>query len=65
MSLDNGKVDFNFLEVMIVILVAAFMVDALLTFLQGWLMAGVSQRIVKRLRDALFKKLQKLPSRFF
>ncbi|WP_412990944.1 ABC transporter ATP-binding protein [Neobacillus sp. 3P2-tot-E-2] len=59
------QVDFNFLEVMVVILISAFILDAVLTFLQGWLMAGVSQRIVKRLRDALFKKLQNLPVAFF
>lgn len=63
-SLGN-KVDFNFLEVMIIILMAAYILDAVLTFMQGWLMAGVSQRIVKRLRDALFKKLQNLPVSFF
>jgi ATP-binding cassette, subfamily B, multidrug efflux pump len=63
-SLGN-QVDFNFLEVMVLILILAFILDAVLTFLQGWLMAGVSQRIVKRLRDALFKKLQKLPVAFF
>ncbi|MEH7747466.1 ABC transporter ATP-binding protein, partial [Neobacillus drentensis] len=65
MSSQGGKVDFGFLEVMIAILVAAYVSDSLLTFLQGWLMAGVSQRIVKRLRDALFKKLQSLPVSFF
>jgi ATP-binding cassette subfamily B protein len=65
MRMNGGKVDFGFLEVMIVILVAAYVLDSLLTFLQGWLMAGVSQRIVKSLRDALFKKLQKLPVSFF
>ncbi|MBY0145342.1 ABC transporter ATP-binding protein [Neobacillus niacini] len=61
----NNKVDFNFLEVMIIILISAFILDAVLSFMQGWLMAGVSQRIVKRLRDTLFKKLQKLPVSFF
>lgn len=61
----NNQVDFNFLEVMVMILISAFILDAVLTFLQGWLMAGVSQRIVKRLRGALFKKLQKLPIAFF
>ncbi|NHC38637.1 ABC transporter ATP-binding protein [Bacillus sp. MM2020_1] len=65
MRVNGGKVDFGFLEIMIVILVAAYVIDSLLTFLQGWLMAGVSQRIVKSLRDALFKKLQKLPVSFF
>jgi ATP-binding cassette, subfamily B, multidrug efflux pump len=59
------QVDFNFLEVLVVILISAFILDAVLTFLQGWLMAGVSQRIVKRLREALFKKLQNLPVAFF
>jgi ATP-binding cassette, subfamily B, multidrug efflux pump len=65
MSIQSGKVDFGFLEIMIVILVSAYVLDAMLQFLQGWLMAGVSQRIVKRLRDTLFKKLQKLPVSFF
>ncbi|WP_066072935.1 ABC transporter ATP-binding protein [Neobacillus soli] len=65
MSLNGGKVDFGLLEVIIIILVAAYIADAVLTFLQGWLMAGVAQRIVKSLRDTLFKKLQKLPVSFF
>lgn len=65
MGLHTGQVDFGFLEVTIFILMAAYLSDAILTFLQGWLMAGVSQRIVKNLRDTLFKKLQKLPVSFF
>jgi ATP-binding cassette, subfamily B, multidrug efflux pump len=65
MGIHTGKVDFGILEVAIFILIAAYISDAILTFLQGWLMAGVSQRIVKSLRDSLFKKLQKLPVSFF
>jgi ATP-binding cassette subfamily B multidrug efflux pump len=65
MGIHTGKVNFNLLETTIFILIAAYVSDALLTFLQGWLMAGVSQRIVKGLRDSLFKKLQKLPVSFF
>ncbi|MFP7298505.1 ABC transporter ATP-binding protein [Neobacillus niacini] len=63
-SLDT-KVDFSFLEIMIIILISAYILDGVLSFLQGWMMAGVSQRIVKRLRDALFRKLQNLPVSFF
>jgi ATP-binding cassette, subfamily B, multidrug efflux pump len=59
------KIDFDFLTVMIFILMAAYILDAVMNLLQGWLMAGVSQRIVKGLRDSLFKKLQKLPIAFF
>jgi ATP-binding cassette subfamily B protein len=65
MHLHKGSVDFSILETIIFILLGAYLFDALLTFLQGWLMAGVSQRIVKTLRSHLFQKLQKLPVAFF
>jgi ATP-binding cassette subfamily B protein len=65
MSLNKSKVDFGMLELMIFILIGSYLADALLTLLQGWMMAGVSQRIVKSLRSHLFQKLQKLPVAFF
>ncbi|ARU62130.1 multidrug ABC transporter ATP-binding protein [Tumebacillus avium] len=65
MSLTGGGVDFGLLEVTVLVLLIAYVADAVLTFMQGWLMAGVSQRIVKNLRGALFGKLQKLPVSFF
>lgn len=60
-----GQVDFSSLEIVLLALVAAYATDGLLTFGQGWLMAGVSQRIVATLRRSLFAKLQKLPLRIF
>ncbi|OXM82826.1 ABC transporter ATP-binding protein [Paenibacillus rigui] len=65
MTRANGLVDFKLLEVVIIALAAAYLIDGLLTFLQGWLMAGVSQRIVMNLRRALFEKLQRLPLAYF
>ncbi len=65
MSGSDGTVDFGLLEILVIVLAAAYAADAVLTFLQGWLMAGVSQRIVMRLRGALFEKLQKLPVSYF
>ncbi|WP_379968828.1 ABC transporter ATP-binding protein [Ectobacillus sp. sgz5001026] len=61
----SSKVNFGMLEVAIASLAAAYFMDAFLTFLQGWLMAGVSGRIVMSLRRTLFDKLQKLPISFF
>jgi len=61
-----GKpVDFSLLGLVILILIAGYSIDGLCTFLQGWIMAGVSQRIVKSFRSSLFVKLQKLPIVFF
>ncbi|TCP53422.1 ATP-binding cassette subfamily B protein [Tumebacillus sp. BK434] len=61
----DGSQDFGLLEVTVLVLLTAYVADAALTFLQGWLMAGVAQRIVKNLRGSLFAKLQKLPVAFF
>jgi ATP-binding cassette, subfamily B, multidrug efflux pump len=65
MSLRNGEVDFRILQIMSVTLAVAYVADASITFFQGWLMAGVSQRIVMNLRNSLFAKLQRLPISFF
>ncbi|UUZ93698.1 ABC transporter ATP-binding protein [Paenibacillus sp. P25] len=65
MALGGGSVRFPALEAALFALTAAYLADGVLTFLQGWLMAGVSQRIVAGLREALFAKLQKPPLAYF
>lgn len=49
----------------ILIIAGVYLLDASLSFSQEWLMAGVSQRIVSKMRNLLFAKLQKLPLIFF
>ncbi|MEI7027061.1 ABC transporter ATP-binding protein [Paenibacillus sp. y28] len=60
-----GTVQPKLLGLLVLALGAAYVTDAVLNFLQGWLMAGVSQRIVANLRQTLFAKLQKLPLTYF
>ncbi|CAM3917996.1 ABC transporter ATP-binding protein [Cohnella lubricantis] len=62
---DSSGVDFRLLTIALIALAAAYIGDAVLTWLQGWLMAGVSQRIVRSLRESLFAKLHKLPLAYF
>lgn len=61
----RGAVDFGGLELIVGVLVTAYILDAVISFLQGWIMAGLSQRIVQKLRHTLFSKLQSLPVSFF
>lgn len=65
MSLKQGKVNFTMLGIISVTLIVAYLVDGIISFFQGRIMAGVAQRIVKKLRDTLFQKLQSLPISFF
>lgn len=61
----KGAVDMKILSTMIIILGLIYFSEAILNLFQGWLMAGVSQSIVKSIRATLFEKLQKLPISFF
>ena len=63
--MSSGTVNFKLLETVLIALIAFYISDGCLIFLQGWLMAGVSQKIVMNLRRMLFKKLQKLPLSYF
>lgn len=65
MSFKTHVVKFSLLKIFIVALLCAYAVDAIINFIQSYLMAGAAQRIVKNLRNVLFNKLQKLPVSFF
>lgn len=61
----DGKVNFKILKIILFSLIISYFLDAVLTFFQGWLMAGTAQHIVRNMRADLFKKFQKLPIAFF
>jgi ATP-binding cassette subfamily B protein len=61
----KGHVSFGLLGIMALALLISYFTDAFLSFMQGWTMAKVSQKIVQNLRRTLFAKLQKLPVSFF
>lgn len=63
-SAGNGFISQTFFW-LLAILAVVYVVDALMSFFQEWLMAGVSQRIVAKMRFTLFEKFQKLPVVYF
>ncbi|UIO43916.1 ABC transporter ATP-binding protein/permease [Brevibacillus brevis] len=64
-AMTDGEEALSFLSILILALLGSYIFDGALTFLQSWLMAGISQRIVTNLRQSLFDKLQKLPIAYF
>ena len=65
MSSNKGKVNFNLLSIIVIVLLISYLADAAISLFQGFAMASSSQRIVKTMRNNLFLKLQKLPMAFF
>ncbi len=57
--------DLTNLRTLLIIFGAVFVSGSLLSAVQVWLSVAVSQRVVLRLRKALFAKLQKLPLAYF
>ena len=64
-AIGTGDVDFPLLRNTLVILAAVYCGDVLLIFTREFLMAGLSQEFVFRLRRDMFAKLQHLPLGFF
>jgi ATP-binding cassette subfamily B protein len=58
-------VDFGALAGVLAVLLAVFVVSGLFGWAQAWLMAGVTQRTVYRLRADVDRKLGRLPLRYF
>jgi ATP-binding cassette subfamily B protein len=65
MSASMNMVNLEKLKIIVITLVFVYVLNGLLSFCQGWIMAGVSQQVVTNLRSTLFKKMQKLPIVFF
>ena len=62
---DGNVSDFSPLKDFLVKLAALFLVGMVASFLQSYLMVGVTQGIQKKIRDEMFAKMQTLPIRYF
>ena len=62
---EQGSTDFAPLWNFLVRLALIFVIGLLGSFLQSYLMVGVTQGIQKKIRDEMFTKMQRLPIRYF
>jgi ATP-binding cassette, subfamily B, multidrug efflux pump len=66
MTLHPGEgVDFDAIGLTLLLVVAIYLVSAAFSWLQQWLMAGVAQRSMFKLRQAVDEKLARLPLKYF
>jgi len=61
----TGSTDFAPIWSFLVKLACIFVLGMIASFLQSFLMVGVTQGIQKKVRDDMFKKMQTLPLRYF
>ena len=65
LHLNAAGVDFGALGGVVVLLIGLYVVSSIFAWMQGYIMAGVTQRTVYRLRSDVDQKLGRLPLRYF
>ena len=61
----GAKIDFNYIGHVLLILAGLYIISSVFTYMQQYIMAGVAQRTVYKLREEVEAKLARLPLKFF
>ena len=61
----TGSIDFPGIGRILLFLMGIYAVSSLLSFIQGWLMAGISQKMSYRLREDIIRKIDRMPLAYF
>jgi len=65
MALNGGQIDFVYVERIILLLLGLYIISALFSYIQQYIMASVSQKIVYDIRQNVSDKLAKLPLKYY
>jgi len=65
MTVNGGKIDFPYIQNVILLLLGLYLISTVFGFLQQYIMAGVAQKTVYNLRKEVEDKLSRLPLKFF
>ncbi|ABX41242.1 ABC transporter ATP-binding protein [Lachnoclostridium phytofermentans] len=61
----GGEIDFSYIATIMLWLVFLYVISAIFSYMQGHLMSGVSTNIAYNLRNAIMKKMNKLPFSYY
>ena len=61
----TGTIDFTTIGRILAFATALYALSAVLTFVQGWIMTGITQKIVYNLRRDISEKINRMPMKYF
>ncbi|HCQ5550347.1 TPA: ABC transporter ATP-binding protein [Clostridioides difficile] len=61
----NVGIDFNAIGKILMFLLCLYLISALFSFIQGFIMSGISQKVSYNLRKEISEKLDRLPMKYF
>lgn len=61
----TGGIEFSIIGKILAFTLAIYLASSAFSFIQGWLMTGISQKICFRLRADISKKIDRMPMKYF
>jgi ATP-binding cassette subfamily B protein len=61
----GSGIDFGYIGNIILISVGLYVISALFSYIQGWIMSGVSMKITYRFRKDISQKINRMPLKYF
>ncbi len=61
----GSGIDFGYIGQIIAFLIGLYVASAIFSFIQGWIVTGVTQKITYRMRREMSEKICRLPMRYF
>jgi ATP-binding cassette subfamily B protein len=61
----TGGMDFTYIAKILLITLGLYGASAVFTFIQGWIMTGVTQKMCYRMRKEISEKINRMPMKYF
>lgn len=61
----TGGINFDKIAQILLITLALYLVSAIFSFVQGWIMTGITQKICYRMRREISEKINRMPMKYF
>lgn len=61
----TGGIDFEYIGKILLFVLALYLCSAAFSFIQGWIMTGITQKVSYRLRREISEKINRMPMKYF
>ncbi|WP_047834068.1 ABC transporter transmembrane domain-containing protein, partial [Robinsoniella sp. RHS] len=61
----SGGIDFTKIGRILILMLGLYLFSSCLSFVQGWIMSGISQKLCYRFREEISKKINRMPMKYF
>lgn len=60
-----GGMDFDYIGKILLLVLGLYLIAVIFSFMQGWIMTGITQKICYRLRKEISEKINRMPMKYF